>query len=281
MPTPLVEESILPMPTAVVVFPFDHFGSAGTGAGAKLLADMVDEMQHDIHEESHPVRGKCFADELLTYEYSFETLPEVNAWRETGNTAIAERSRKNNILWLAGNHLAVLPVYDALDANTLILQFDAHLDIQNLDDNHESLSHGNFVMHRSKTAAKVINIGSRDLFLRGDYISRFYHDVYSAEDWHLDRQKVLSQLKKEIQQVKKVWIDIDCDVLDPTAFPAVQHPLPFGISTGDLLQLLALVKPKQLLGVSLSEFSPGQDREDRSLNVLGWLLEWLFLRWHE
>jgi hypothetical protein len=33
--------------------------------------------------------------------------------------------------------------------------------------------------------------------------------------------------------------------------------------------------------MSISEFDPGRDRRDASLNLLGWLIEWLLLkRWN-
>ena len=46
-----------------------------------------------------------------------------------------------------GNHLSVLPVLEELGRDTLVVQFDAHLDIYHLSDCTTEPSHGNFLLH--------------------------------------------------------------------------------------------------------------------------------------
>ena len=77
---------------------------------------------------------------------------------------------------------------------------------------------------------------------------------------------------------KQVFFDIDCDVLDPSCFPAVSHPLPLGMSLHDLVRLLDVVWSDRLAGVAISEFDPARDQNDRCLSCLAWLLEYLLLR---
>ena len=48
-----------------------------------------------------------------------------------------------------------------------------------------------------------------------------------------------------------------------------------------LLSLLDLVCTPQLAGVMLSEFVPARDRNDESLAIVLWLMEWLLLRRYE
>ena len=38
---------------------------------------------------------------------------------------------------------------------------------------------------------------------------------------------------------------------------------------------------EKVAGMSISEFDPGRDGRDASLNLLGWLIEWVLLRQHE
>src|SRR5438477_195308 len=45
--------------TKAVVFPFDLFGSGGTGTGAQLLGDALREMIDDTKKETKPVRQKA------------------------------------------------------------------------------------------------------------------------------------------------------------------------------------------------------------------------------
>jgi arginase family enzyme len=79
----------------------------------------------------------------------------------------------------------------------------------------------------------------------------------------------------------RVFIDIDCDVLDPAFFPATAHPLPFGLASPQLLQFIDAAWGDNVCGVAVSEFDPGRDRGDQSLNTLVWLLEHLLLKRYE
>jgi agmatinase len=74
---------------------------------------------------------------------------------------------------------------------------------------------------------------------------------------------------------------VDCDVLDPACFPAVTQPVPFGLSPSLLLRLLEAIWSPNVAGLLLSEFDPGRDRNDQSLAMLVWLIEYLLLRRYE
>ncbi|WP_020470930.1 arginase family protein [Zavarzinella formosa] len=270
------------MRTTAVVFPFDQFGSAGTGAGAQLMGDALREMLEDIDEETEPTRGDCFVDQVSIEEFTFDTPAHCLDWRKTAAAVIREKfDGGESLLWLAGNHLCVLPVYEALDKNDLVIQFDAHLDVYNLSDSVSELSHGNFLMHTDGSLPRVVNIGSRDQFLPDKHTGEYFHRIRTAEDWHTDPASVLKSLQSLVKKAGRIWLDIDCDAFDPSYFPAVQHPLPFGLSPAHVLQILAAVWSPKIVGVSISEFDPGRDRDDRSLSTLVWLMEWLLLKRYE
>ncbi|MFM7152467.1 MAG: arginase family protein, partial [Gemmataceae bacterium] len=78
-----------------------------------------------------------------------------------------------------------------------------------------------------------------------------------------------------------VFVDIDCDVLDPVFFPAVSQPVPFGLTPDRLLGLLEAIWSDRVAGIWFSEFDPARDRDDRSLSTLVWLVEHLLLNRHE
>ena len=88
-------------------------------------------------------------------------------------------------------------------------------------------------------------------------------------------------MRQAIRAAKQIFIDIDCDVFDPAYFPAVTDTVPFGLSPQQVLRLLDAVWSPKVRGVMVSEFTPGRDRDDRSLATLIWLLEYLLLRWYE
>src|SRR5271155_2082183 len=170
--------------TTVVVFPFDLFGSAGAAAGAQLLADALREMLADNKRERVPTRAAAYQPHVRLKEFTFETMEDYQDWRGQARQAARQTWRKGErLLWLAGNHLGTLPVYDELtqDAEgTLVVQLDAHLDIYHLSDCTSALSHGNFLLHTAGTLPALVNLGHRELLLRPDHVQRYYRRTFSG-----------------------------------------------------------------------------------------------------
>lgn len=273
------------MKSCFVFFPFDLFGSAGAGAGAKLLADELREILADNRRERVPTRARAYTEHVRLREFQFETLDAYAAWRRQGRQAVRQVLRQGEFLfWITGNHLGALPLYDEMAADaegTLVVQFDAHLDIHHFSDCTTEPSHGNFLLHCEGALPAIVNIGHRDLLLMADYVGQYYRRVFAAADLAIDSRPALDQLRKESRSARRVFIDVDCDVFDPAWFPAVAQPVPFGLDPPLVLRLLDAVWSPNVAGVCLSEFDPGRDREDRSLAVLVWLIEYLLLRRYE
>lgn len=265
------------MQTKVVIFPFDCFGGAGTSAGAKLLGDALREMVDDTLAETAPVRQKAFAEQLEFEEVDFDTPESLQTWESLGRSSLAAALRKDFVIWLSGNHLGCKPIYDTLDAKSLLLQLDAHLDCYDLHDTHTTLSHGNF-LRRRQGASALINVGHRDLFLTADAIQKHFSKTISAEEWAINQGHPSQGLHQQLHAASTVWLDIDVDVFDPSICPAVPTPSPCGLCARQFFRLMDAVPFAKLRGVSLSEFDPGRDLNDTSLNLLGWLLEWLLLK---
>jgi arginase family enzyme len=271
--------------TTAVFFPFDLFGSAGCSGGASLLADAFQEMLADNRRERTATRAKAYQDQVRSRHVRFETLTDYRDWRARGRRVVREVFRKEQfLLWIAGNHLGVLPVYEELArhaADTIVVQLDAHLDVQNFTDCTSELSHGNFLLHAERPLPAIINVGHRDLLMEPAHVGKFYERAISADTFIRDEEASLKYLRQRAERAKRVFLDIDCDVLDPAFFPAVTHPEPFGLSSSTLLKVLTAVWSECLIGVALSEFDPGRDSNDRSLATLAWLIEYLLLRRYE
>ena len=106
-------------------------------------------------------------------EIEFDTLAAYSTWHDQARQAVHEAWKQGEfLLWITGNHLGVLPLYEELggQADSLVVQFDAHLDIYNLSDCTAELSHGNFLLHAAGPLPAIINVGHRELLLRADYI---------------------------------------------------------------------------------------------------------------
>lgn len=270
--------------TNAIFFPFDLFGSAGTAAGAELLADAVREMIEDNEREKMPSRARAYKGKLKIHEFTFETLENYKDWRKQARQMVRRCLEKQEFFfWITGNHLGTLPVYDELsrDGDALVVQFDAHLDIYNLSDCSTELSHGNFLMHGKGKLPPLINVGHRELLLPAEHIERYYQHTIPANRLAIDPDAVVKELRERTQSAARIFIDLDCDVFDSAYFPALAHPQPFGLSMPLFLRLLDCVWSERVCGLAISEFAPARDEHDRSLAALMWLIEYLLLRRYE
>jgi arginase family enzyme len=273
--------------TRAFFFPFDLFGSGGTGAGAQLLADAFREMLADNRREKVPTRARAYAGKVHIQEFTFDTMPDYRDWHSQARKAIRNVLEQGDFLiWVSGNHLGVLPVYEELASRerkrpqeNLVLQFDAHLDIYNLSDCTKELSHGNFLLHAEGPLPNLINVGQRELLLRPEYVGKYYRQTFPAADLALDPEPALAAVRKAVAGARRVFLDLDCDVFDPAYFPGLAHPVPFGI--GPQLFLRFLDAAGNLAGLAISEFDPARDQADRSLSTLIWLLEYVLLNRYE
>jgi arginase family enzyme len=272
------------MRTSAVFFPFELFGEGGTAAGARALADALREQLRDNRREGRHVRPQAYAGRVRVRELDFSTLKACRHWRERGRRAAARVWDQDEfLLWVAGGHHGLVPVYEELagrHAKALIVQLDGHLDIQNFSESTEALSHGNFLLHCSGKP-EVINIGHRDLLLPATQIERYFAATFPAERVGTDFAGCLSELRSRVAGADRVFIDLDWDVMDPTYFPAVTHPVPFGLTAQQLLQIVLACWSDRTVGLGMSEFAPARDRNEQSLALAVWLMDWLLLKLHE
>ncbi|MCI0378113.1 MAG: arginase family protein [Gemmataceae bacterium] len=273
------------MKTQAIFFPFDLFGSGGTKAGAELLADAVREMLADNRRERKPTRARAYANKVGVEEFAFETLEDYTDWRQQARKTIrAVWQKKDFLLWATGNHLGVLPAYEELAtqaASPTVIQFDAHLDVYNLSDCTQKLSHGNFLMHCEGPLPSIINVGHRELLLPHKHVTKYFTKTYSAADVASSPDKVVGELQAAAQVAHAIFFDLDCDAFDPAYFPSAAHPIPFGLSPHFVLRCLDALWSDRVLGLAISEFDPARDVRDQSLSTLVWLIEHLLLKINE
>jgi arginase family enzyme len=271
--------------TLAAFFPFDLFGSGGAGGGANLLADAFREMLADNRRERTPTRASAYAGQVRMKQVPFERIEDYENWRARGRQVVRQAFRQDDfLLWVTGNHLGVLPLYDELSTEaegTVVIQFDAHLDVYNLSDCTPELSHGNYLLHCAGPLPTVVNVGNRELLLRREHVRKYYRETFSAAALALDPERALAWVRALCAKAKRVYLDLDCDVFDPAFFPAVTHPQPFGLSPAMMLRFLDAAWAGPVRGLAVSEFDPGRDRHDQGLGTLVWLLEYLLLRQYE
>src|SRR5262249_22778730 len=157
--------------------------------------------------EKVATRARAYQGHVRVREFSFDNFKDYHTWRRQARASVRQAlQRREFFLWVTGNHLGVLPVYDELSGparcDTLALQFDAHLDIYNLSDCTAELSHGNFLLHADGPLPSLINVGARELLLRPDYIARYYQQVFSAADLAIDIDSALTKVAATARQAR-------------------------------------------------------------------------------
>jgi agmatinase len=264
--------------TTIFVCPFALFGNPGTQRGAELLADAVREMLDDNRHERRPTRAGAYQDHVKLKELRLDTPADYSEWhaaaRQAAKTAL---DAGEFLIWIGGNHLSVMPLYEELGNRTrsLVVQFDAHLDIYHHDDTKQDLSHGNFIRHLPDPKPEILNLGHRDQFLSTKEIHE--HFAAAVDAVALLNDGVEKKLANGIRRANRVCLDIDWDVLDPAYFPAVDDPLPFGLTPQQLLRHMQATWSDKTCAVAMSEFHPARDDGDRSLQLAVWLIEQMLL----
>lgn len=235
-----------------------------------------------------PTRADAYAPHVEIDEITFETIEDYQTWQEQGREIAEEAINSGDFLiWVTGNHLGALPVYEVLGEiaaqeekhQPLMVQLDAHLDVHHFADCSPEPSHGNFLLHCD--SPPLINLGHRELLLPPDHIEQFFERAIPISLLLGDLSPIVQQIRRRCEQAGDVFLDLDCDCFDPVFFPAVKHPVPCGLTSQQVLQIIEGIWSPRLRGVIISEFAPDKDVEDRSLSLLVWLIEHMLLKQFE
>ncbi len=154
---------------------------------------------------------------------------------------------------IGGEHLITLPLVKACHSvypDLHLIHLDAHADLR---DKYlgEKLSHAT-VMRR------ILD------FLPTDRFHQFFIRSGTKEEFEFMRKN--KTLKRNPENTVKligkktpVYISIDMDVLDPSAFPGTGTPEPGGIDFNTLIDTLSRFKELNIVGIDFTELSPDID----------------------
>ena len=270
-------------PPRVVFWPFALFGNPGGEAGVEMLHEaLVASLEEAALEPTS--RQHALARDAEVELRPFLDEEAFVGWRaEIGREFKASLGRGEFPVFVGGNHLTALPVYQAyadMDARVCIVSFDAHLDAYALAGAQETVHHGNFLLHLARgPRLSIVNVGHRDLILGPERVREFFD-----RDWPVEAiaarplEALLGELRDHLAGHDLVHVDIDVDVLDPSVLRAVGTPMPCGLSTQQLLAILAGIWSPKIAGVTLSEFNGALDADGSGRHVVAFLLEWLLLK---
>ncbi|MEM3684252.1 MAG: agmatinase [Conexivisphaerales archaeon] len=155
-----------------------------------------------------------------------------------------------------GEHSLTLGSFSQMPDDCTLLIFDAHFDLR--DELYGwRLSHGTFLRRLSEKIGfdRFIHVGAR---------------AASREEWQIAKKSGLKMLTskqlnegadiaKLLDDVKRLYISVDLDVMDPAYAPGVGTPEPGGISSERLLSMLRKLKGKDIAGFDIVELDPPFD----------------------
>ena len=148
-------------------------------------------------------------------------------------------------------------------STTAIVSFDAHLDMRD-EFLGLKMSHTTFMrrINEEVRPAKIVEVGTRAVCreeLR--YARKAGIEFLTTQQIRKEGTKrTIEQLRETLASYKNVYVSVDMDILDPAFVPAVQNPEADGLEMHSLLDILAGVCDKRVVGFDVLEIAPDYDR---------------------
>lgn len=244
----------------VLGVPYD--GTSTYRTGSRFGPQAIREASLNI--ETYSVRSGSDVEDLKICDvgdlHVAENLPKTLE-RLTLVTRDVLDARKFPVI-IGGEHSITLGAIRAFGKNTLVLDFDAHMDLRD-EYMGSQLSHTTFMRRLAEEigSERIVQVGVRaickdELKFAEDSGLRYItaHKIRQREP-----RKIAKSLQEILKPYKHVYLTIDMDVLDPAFAPAVGNPEPDGISTTTLLDILQEVCDKRFIGLDLVEVTPHYD----------------------
>ncbi len=178
---------------------------------------------------------------------------------------------KKKFISVGGDHSTTLPILRALHkkfGKLNFIHFDAHLDTYPAAWGCE-YHHGAFARHAVEeglvNSKNMMQIGIRGPLASGDDLNFIKKHQIKIVDMDVIRQNSIQSLAKKITELTKkmkgpTYISFDIDCLDPAYAPGTGTPVPGGMTTYEVQQILRALKIENLVGADIVEVSPPYDQ---------------------
>jgi agmatinase len=196
-------------------------------------------------------------------------LDETPADDRRIETAVAEALAADRIpILMGGDHAVTYPILKAIAARhgpVNILQFDAHPDLyDSLLGNRRSHASPFARIMEDGLARRLVQVGIRTLNAhQRAQAARFGVEMVAMRDFAIDRVPRFTG---------PLYVTIDLDGLDPAFAPGVSHPEPGGLTTRQLLDILARIDAP-VVGADVVECNPDRDLNDITAIVAARLIK--------
>lgn len=246
-------------------FPFDSTSSHRSGQRYGPL--FVREASMNIESNGYVATG--FVEDVPVYDEGDlavvhgDVVESVERLSKVVAELVGEGRR---VVVIGGEHVATIGVikgYRAGGFKPCLLVFDAHLDLR-----YEYL--GVKYSHAS-TFRRVLEIlGDTELVYVGVR-------AYSREEMELAKSKpgvtvitprnlellglanIVAGVRRSLARCESVYVSIDMDVYDPSQAPGVGNPEPGGLTSRELLPIIANTVDERVVGLDLVEVAPPYD----------------------
>jgi arginase len=259
------------MTIALLGFAWD--ASSSYARGPALAPALIRSMLWSEASSPNAIDGTS-AKPLIT-AYDFPEMPDDSAAARDviEATVQAHLASERKTISLGGDHSITYPILRAIKARhgaVNVLHVDAHMDM------YEELN-GDRYSHACPFAralddgciAQLVQVGIR---------SRSPEQLARAQ-----RFGVVSLGSEDLDRIpaaffkKPLYLSIDIDGLDPAFAPGVSHPEPGGLSTREVLALIARIEG-DILGADIVEVNPERDHNLQTAAIAVRLVKELAVR---
>jgi agmatinase len=209
---------------------------------------------------------------------------DVDKNLETISNFIKEFFNQNESIapiMIGGDHFCTYPVIKVVAEQITkkeefgVLIFDAHLDFYQEWDkgiySHATISHRIFDLNFINNKNLLI-VGARDIDIDELNLASFENLNFINAHHIIDGLDIYTKKIKEFFQksnIKKLYISIDIDALDPSVAPGTGYAIPGGFSYRDMWKILKEITTSfDVIGFDLVEVAPNLDLENKMTSIL-------------
>ncbi len=183
-------------------------------------------------------------------------------------TDISSEGRKT--ILVGGEHTVTLGAAGLMDDETLLIVFDAHLDLR--DDYLGSRINHATVMRRileEHMPSNIIFVGTRAVSTEELEYARENDIKYitTRRIWLYGPSETIRLIERLSRPYSKIYFSIDMDVIDPGFAPGVGTPEPAGLTPWVFLEILLRIIDDRMIGFDLVEVNPVRDCGDSTSSL--------------
>jgi len=240
--------------------PFDFTSTFRTGARFGPLA--IREASQNI--ETYSFRSNIDVEDLKIHDLGdLHIAGKIDETLKRLELTIKDiLDAKKTPVVIGGEHTITLAMMRAIGKNTVILDFDAHMDLRN-EYLGQKVSHTTFMRRICEQVRpeKILEVGTRAACKEElAYAKKSHIQFLTTQQIRKDgTEETVKKIKKLFADAKNIYLTIDMDVLDPAFAPAVQNPEPDGLCMRTFLDVLCGVCDNRVVGFDIVEVAPHYD----------------------